>query len=1049
MAPTNMKIFAIISLCFPIILSQPAWTFAEGLIHHDMKVVLEPDAHILEVEDRIVLPASHRPGPDGRFHFLLHGGLNPRALTPGVRISREAETPGAEGFDSNMEVAHYAVSLPIGLRVFVLSYGGEIYHPLTRAAGGGAQEDETLGIISSEGVFLSGKTLWAPWFYNDKVSFTLNLKLPSGWNAVSQGERTISRTEGSSIMLRWESPEPQEEIYLVAGKWFEYQRDAGRVTAMVFLRSPDAALAEKYLAVTEQYLEMYGRLIGPYPYKKFALVENFWETGYGMPSFTLLGPKVIRFPFILHSSYPHEILHNWWGNGVYVDRDTGNWSEGLTSYLSDYLIQEQQEKGLAARRASLEKYADYVSEKGDFPLADFRARHDAASQAVGYGKTLFLFHMLRRNLGDSVFTQALRTFYQDYRFKKASFSDLMQSFQRTSGKDLSIAFDQWVKRTGAPIIRVKKVRAEKDEAGGYMLTALIQQLQKGLAYSIEIPLAVTLHTSDDKAFYTTVVMTEKEQEISLSLPARPIRVDVDPEFDVFRRLHAAEMPPSFSKILGASFVTIVLPSTETDALRQGYQDLAESWQRGAPMQIEITWDNQLEALPKDRAIWLFGWKNRFQGAILSQLQAYGVSTNSAITRIDKVQIPRRNHSLVLAARHPLNQNFTVNWLATDHAKPLRGLERKLFHYGPFGYLAFEGDAPKNIVRGRWPVVRSPMSIRVTQADGKWVNDKKLVLPQRTILTMLPSIFSKSRIKDDISFLSSKAMRGRGFGTEMLDRAAEYIAKSFRESGLQPGGPFGKSYLQQWKGQDGGLGSGVVLKNVIGVLPGSHPDWNEESVVIAAHYDHLGFGWPRVEKGDEGKLHPGANDNASGVALLLDLARLFGKGAPLKRSIVFVAFTGKEVDLRGSRHFVSRGEPYPTERVSGMINLDTIGGLGTRHLIVLGSGSAREWPPLLREAGAASGISMSPIPGTIGSSDHLSFIEAGVPAIQLFSGITTDTGRPTDTIEKIDLEGIVKTGRIVKAITEVLADRLSLLAYTPIQRNDPNLLWRRRLNAKSP
>ena len=70
---------------------------------------------------------------------------------------------------------------------------------------------------------------------------------------------------------------------------------------------------------------MYRQLIGPYPYGKFALVENFWETGYGMASFTLLGPQVIRFPFILNSSYPHEILHNWWGNSVFVDYASGNW----------------------------------------------------------------------------------------------------------------------------------------------------------------------------------------------------------------------------------------------------------------------------------------------------------------------------------------------------------------------------------------------------------------------------------------------------------------------------------------------------------------------------------------------------------------------------------------------------------------------------------------------------------------------------------------------------------------------------------------------------
>jgi len=101
-------------------------------------------------------------------------------------------------------------------------------------------------------------------------------------------------------------------------------------------------------------------------HKKFALIENFWEAGYGMPSFTLLGEKIIRFPFILHSSYPHELLHNWWGNSVYVDFETGNWCEGITVYMADHLIKEQRNQAIEYRRATLQKYTNYVTPENDF-----------------------------------------------------------------------------------------------------------------------------------------------------------------------------------------------------------------------------------------------------------------------------------------------------------------------------------------------------------------------------------------------------------------------------------------------------------------------------------------------------------------------------------------------------------------------------------------------------------------------------------------------------------------------------------------------------------
>ena len=157
---------------------------------------------------------------------------------------------------------------------------------------------------------------------------------------------------------------------------------------------------------------------GPYPYSKFALVENFWETGYGMPSFTLLGEQVIRFPFILHSSYPHELLHNWWGNGVFVDFAGGNWCEGLTAYLADHLIAEQRGQGADHRRAILQRVTDYVTPENDFPLTRFVSRHNAVTEAVGYGKTAMAFNMLREKVGDAQFIKALQEFYRDNRFRR-------------------------------------------------------------------------------------------------------------------------------------------------------------------------------------------------------------------------------------------------------------------------------------------------------------------------------------------------------------------------------------------------------------------------------------------------------------------------------------------------------------------------------------------------------------------------------------------------------------------------------------------------------
>jgi hypothetical protein len=136
------------------------------------------------------------------------------------------------------------------------------------------------------------------------MTYTLAVELPAGWKSVSQGERTSGETPGSpaGASERWSVATPTEEVHRLPRPFTEYSR-CRRGEGVCLPAQARSGVGRSLLDATAQYLEMYRGLLGPYPYSKFALVENFWETGYGMPSFTLLGEQVIRFPFILHSSY--------------------------------------------------------------------------------------------------------------------------------------------------------------------------------------------------------------------------------------------------------------------------------------------------------------------------------------------------------------------------------------------------------------------------------------------------------------------------------------------------------------------------------------------------------------------------------------------------------------------------------------------------------------------------------------------------------------------------------------------------------------------------
>ncbi|NOY63257.1 MAG: M20/M25/M40 family metallo-hydrolase [Gammaproteobacteria bacterium] len=1007
-------------------------------IHHELNVTMEPERSTIAVEDLITLPDEWIG--NGSFEFMLHAALSIESSS--ATIEPLQKVPGNENNQGLAPFKRYRVNMAAGTSgasSIKLTYSGHINHPISADGEQYARGfNETPGLISNQGIFLANTTLWYPLIEGTLVNFSLDISLPAGWTAVSQGARQRNVMESGRQLVRWVEKAPQDDIYVVANRFTEYSQNMGTVQAMVFLHRPDSALAQKYLDVTAQYIAMYSKLLGPYPYAKFALVENFWDTGYGMPSFTLLGPRVIRFPFILHSSYPHEILHNWWGNGVFVDYKQGNWAEGLTTYLADHLVTEQRGTGAAYRRGILQKYSDFVNEGRDFALTEFRSRHSSATEAVGYGKTLMLFHMLRQQLGDRNFVQALRRLYRQYKFSVATFGDVEHIFNSVATSnpatasgpitksDLAQFFQQWVKQAGAPSLRIKSADATQT-VDGYHLSAVIEQTQKQAPYTLTVPLVIHLQ-GQKKTVQQTLTMTDKKALLELNLATRPWLLEVDPEFDLFRRLDSREIPSALSQGFGAEQVLVVLPSRADKPLLQAYQRMAEMWRNTQPGQWRIVLDSDIKSLPADRTIWLLGWNNSFAPRMKQALTKQRVELSANYAQLNNKTYPRDNHSFLFTARHPDSSDSTLLWLATNDSAALPGLTRKLPHYRKYSYLVFEGSAPTNIEKGQWAVLNSPMSIVITQHDGASIQGERGEKVHRQPLAELPPVFSENAMMQDIQVLAGDEMQGRGLGTVQLDRAADYIAESFKAAGLEPGGDNG-SYFQTWSDDVGAPLGKINMRNVIALLPGTNPALNDQSVIISAHYDHLGLGWPDVHKGDEGQIHHGADDNASGVAVMLELARRVAKKWRPQRTIVFAAFSAEEAGLLGSAHYIKAMQRYPAVKAMAVVNLDTVGRLGDRPVTIFGAGSATEWVHIFRGAGFVTGIKTNSISTDFGFSDQKSFYNIGVPGIQLFGSVHGDFHRPADSIDKIDRAGLVKIAAILKEATEYLANREEPLTVT--------------------
>ncbi len=209
-------------------------------------------------------------------------------------------------------------------------------------------------------------------------------------------------------------------------------------------------------------------------------------------------------------------------------------------------------------------------------------------------------------------------------------------------------------------------------------------------------------------------------------------------------------------------------------------------------------------------------------------------------------------------------------------------------------------------------------------------------------------------------------------------------------------------------------------NVVGILPGADDKLKNQSVVIGAHYDHLGFGhFGAADREAEGKVHPGADDNASGTAVLLELARRLGE-LPIKpaRTIIFVAFSGEELGLYGSRYYVDH--PAAPAAMDAMLNLDMVGRLRDNRITVFGARSGAGLSEGASRLARALGFELSQS-DDVGRSDHRSFYTKKIPVLHFFTGTHGDYHRATDTWEKLNIEGMARVADLVLATALEIAE----------------------------
>lgn len=268
----------------------------------------------------------------------------------------------------------------------------------------------------------------------------------------------------------------------------------------------------------------------------------------------------------------------------------------------------------------------------------------------------------------------------------------------------------------------------------------------------------------------------------------------------------------------------------------------------------------------------------------------------------------------------------------------------------------------------------------------------------------------------VRFLASDDRRGRGMGSDGLERAAAWLATEFRLAGLAPAGDHG-GYLQYWPYENGRVGapgseSAVQVPNVVARAGGADAARAGEYVVVVAHYDHLGIGEP-TEDGDS--IYNGADDNASGVAALVQVARAVGAVSDqLSRPILFLAVSGSEDGQLGTRWFVEH-PTVPLDDVVAALDLDMVGGNHPETIGVLGSDSLAAIIAGLAADTRQLRLDVVPDPpgaGQVRPGDHTVFSRRGIPAVRFFAGLHDAYHTPSDEARGVDIDKVARVARLV-------------------------------------
>lgn len=620
---------------------------------------LDPESHLLQ--GRATIDMSLPDIDESIRHdtvavdLRLHSALDITSVEGGgVKVAEHYSLKDGAGDGETLVRKHrVVVSGPERSMTLYVTFQGHLRQDVESGEAAGRIHNEVVKAhIGPEGIFLGDDACWYPQpVWRDgpapAADFTVLSERITGMELMAGAERDDRASDRSGKQV-WRNTYPLGGMVLVGGPHVMHQRRHRSVDLRLHLRPEQERHVDGLFGAISRSLDRYEPLIGPYPASQYAVVDNFFSSGFAFPTFALLGTSVIDMgerAWTTHGYLDHELLHSWWGNGVLVDSRDGNWCEALASYAANYygyVLDGEEEESRRKRR----NYVHFLNRRArelDKPLGTFELK-DGCSRSIGYDKGAMVFHMLSRRLGEDTFWRSIRRFSEEHLGRRASWGEIRRSFEIESGKDLEGFFDQWVRRGGAPTVSVARARFD---ASQYLLTMDLTQSEP--AYDLDVP--IRIHHAEG-AVDVEVRLPGLSRSVTQSLDVMPTGVEVDPDYHVFRMVPAELIVPTTAATRGGKAFACVRPGSDVPA---AYIELEGIFASSFPdeRRIRLTAGQIGEGALADRSLLILGNSVR-DPMVTAFLRAveFPVRWSDSGFEFDEVRYEEEGHAVLCTIRHP-------------------------------------------------------------------------------------------------------------------------------------------------------------------------------------------------------------------------------------------------------------------------------------------------------------------------------------------------------------------------------------------------------------